>query len=208
MWKVHIIWWESINNVEIVANSGAVATFKITDAKRHVVAVTLLTEDNVKLIKQLNDRLKNLFIETNARWFLIKKEEPSNDNDTRHIRKLLESYYQGVKRLFVFASDDGNTNSEFKVDSYQKYYLPRVNTENVNIDCRNFCDKPIHNSIKKYDEVRKTAIEKGDDYTTGCLFNYAYFGKNYKLIVTGLNKQKALDAGPKTIQLFNYLLVK
>ena len=85
MWKVHIIWWESINNVGIVANSGAAATFKITDAKRHVVAVTLLTEDNVKLTKQLNDRLKNLFIETNARWFLIKKEEPSNDNDTRHI---------------------------------------------------------------------------------------------------------------------------
>ena len=31
------------------------ATFKITDAKLYVPVVTLLTEDNVKLVNQLNE---------------------------------------------------------------------------------------------------------------------------------------------------------
>ena len=33
---------------------------------------------------------------------------------------------------------------------------------------------------------------------TGCLLDFAYFEKNYKLI--DLSKQKALDADPKAIQ--------
>ena len=34
---------------------------------------------------------------------------------------------------------------------------------------------------------------RGDDYTTGCLLDFAYFQKNYKLIAVDLSKQKALD---------------
>ena len=47
---------------------------------------------------------------------------------------------------------------------------------------------------KQYDEVRK------DDYTTGCLLDFAYFKDNYKLIAVDLSEQKALDADPRTIQ--------
>ena len=43
------------------------ATFKITDAKLHVPVVTLSTEDNAKLAKQLSDQLKDLFIGTDTR---------------------------------------------------------------------------------------------------------------------------------------------
>ena len=41
---------------------------------------------------------------------------------------------------------------------------------------------------------------QGDDYTTGCLLDFAYFEKNYRLIDADLSKQKALDADPKAIQ--------
>ena len=77
-----------------------------------------------------------------------------------------------------------------------------VKTENYNIetDWRNFYDQPINDLIKQYDEVRKVSTGQGDDYTTGCLLDFAYFEKNYRLIAVDLSKQKALDADPRAIQ--------
>ena len=54
--------------------------------------------------------------------------------------------------------------------------------------------------IKQYDEVRKVSIGQDDDYTIGCLLDYAYFKDNYRLIFVDLNKQKALDADLKATQ--------
>ena len=50
------------------------------------------------------------------------------------------------------------------------------------IDEGNFYDQPINDTIKQYNEVRKEPTGYGDDYTTGCLLDYAYFKDNYKLI--------------------------
>ena len=68
------------------------------------------------------------------------------------------------------------------------------------IDGRNFYDQPIHDLINQYDDVRKVSTGQGDDYTTGCLLDYAYFKDNYRLITVYLNKQKASDADPRAIQ--------
>ena len=65
---------------------------------------------------------------------------------------------------------------------------------------RNFYDQPINDSIKQYDEVRKVSAGQSDGYTTGCLLDFAYFEKNYRLIAADLSKQKALDADPRAIQ--------
>ena len=46
----------------------------------------------------------------------------------------------------------------------------------------------------------KKSTGQGDDYTTGCLLDFAYFEKNYKLISVDLSKQKALDAESRAIQ--------
>ena len=43
-----------------------------------------------------------------------------------------------------------------------------------------------------------------DDYTTGCLLDYTYFKKYYKMIAVDLSKQQALDADPKAIQRINF----
>ena len=84
----------------------------------------------------------------------------------------------------------------------RKYFLPRGEIKNYNvlIDGRNFYDQPINDIIKQYDEIRKVSTGYGDDYTTGCLLDYAYFKDNYRLIAVDLSKQKALDADPRAIQ--------
>ena len=56
-----------------------------------------------------------------------------------------------------------------------------------------FYDQAINDTIKQYDEVKKISTGQGDDCTTGCLLDFAYFKKNYKLIAVDLSKQKALD---------------
>ena len=71
---------------------------------------------------------------------------------------------------------------------------------NVLIDGRIFYFYLINDLIKQYDEVKKVSTGYGDDYTTGCLLDYAYFKDNYRLIAVDLSKQKALDADPRTIQ--------
>ena len=75
--------------------------------------------------------------------------------------------------MFVFAFDNTDNGAE-KVErnSHTKYFLPRVNITNYNvlIDGRNFYDQPINDFVKQYDEIRKTVLEKGDDYTTGSIY--------------------------------------
>ena len=48
----------------------------------------------------------------------------------------------------------------------------------------------INDLIKQYDEIRKISTGQGDDYTTGCLLDYSYFTKNYRLLAADLSKQK------------------
>ena len=91
---------------------------------------------------------------------------------------MLDSNYQGIKRLFVLAynNTDGDRNC-VNADSLKKYFLPRVKIEKYNfqIDGRNFYDHSINYSIKQYAKVSL-------------------------LIPAYLNKQKALDADSRAIQ--------
>ena len=105
---------------------------------------------------------------------------------------MLDSSYQGVKRLFVLAYDNTTDDNQVSDNSFKKYFLPSAKIENYNIeiDGRNFYDQPINDSIKQYDEIRKISTGQGDDYTTGCLLDFAYFEKNYKLIAADLSKKK------------------
>ena len=47
------------------------------------------------------------------------------------------------------------------------------------IDGKNFFDQPIKNNKVTYENIRKTVIGQGDDYTTGCLLEYTNFKKYY-----------------------------
>ena len=198
-WKVEL----SLNWTErwilTVANT---ATLKITDAKLYVPIIALSAEDNVKLSKLLSEGFQRWVYWNKYKVIPNRIVEIAAQNAKHQIRELLDSSYQGVKRLFVLAYNNKAGNNQVSVDSYKKYFLPRVKIENYNIeiDGRNFYDQPINDSIKQYDEVRKISTGQGDDYTTGCLLDFAYFEKNYRLIAADLSKQKALDADSRAIQ--------
>ena len=72
------------------------------------------------------------------------------------------------------------------------------------IDGKNFFDQPVKSNLKTYENIRKFATGKGDDYATDCLLDYIYFKNYYKIIVVDLSKQQALDADPKAIQQINF----
>ena len=62
------------------------------------------------------------------------------------------------------------------------------------IDSKNFFDQPINSELKTYENIRKVATGKGDDYATGCFSDYSYFKENCKMIAIDLRKQQAPDA--------------
>ena len=72
------------------------------------------------------------------------------------------------------------------------------------IDGKYFFNQPIKNDKITYENIRKTATGQGDDYTAGCLLDYAYFKNYYKMIATDLSKQQALDADLRAIQKINF----
>ena len=145
-------WYEEF----ILSNAGTAATFTITDAKIYVQIVTLRTEDNTKLSKLLSEGFKRPIY-----WNKYKVIFRNYNNE--YIRERIDASFQGVNKLFVlpYASGDNITDEK----SYRKYFLPRIKITNYNIeiDGRNFYDQPINDSIKQYDEVRKTSTGKGDD---------------------------------------------
>ena len=67
-------------------------------------------------------------------------------SDVKYIRELLDSSCQEVKRLFVLAYNNTAGNNQVFVDSYKKYFLPRVKIDNYNIeiDRRNVYDQPMN----------------------------------------------------------------
>ena len=122
-------------------------------------------------------------------------------NEEKHIRELIDSSYQRVKRLFVLAYDNTEGNNEVSDDSFKKCFLPRVKIENYNIkiDGKKIMISqlltPLSNTMKpeKYwqDKVMITRL-------VACWISY--FEKNYRLIAADLSKQKSLDADWRAIQ--------
>ena len=133
------------------------ATFKITDAKPYVLIVALSPEDNAKLSKLLSEGFKRAVYWNKYKLTDNKVVEIAAENGEKYVRKLLASNYQGVKRLFVLAYNNAAGNDQVSIDSFKKYFLPRVKIENYNIeiDGKYFYDQPINDSIKQYDEIRK-----------------------------------------------------
>ena len=122
------------------------ATFKITDSKLYVPIFTLLAEDNAKLLKLLNEGFKRSIYWNKYKVIDNIKVNINNGNEEKYIRKLL------VKRLFVLKYNHTAGNEQVSVDSFKKYFLPRVKIENydIEIDWRKFYDQSINDSINPF----------------------------------------------------------
>ena len=135
-------------------------TFQINDTKLYVPVVTLSTQENIKLRKQLESGLKRTI---NWNKYLAKTKTQAQNI---YLDFLIDASFQGVTRLFVLSIKDNNGR-----ESHKKYcpLTVEIKDYNVMIDERNFCDQPIKNDLKTYDNITNIATGQGDDYTTGCL---------------------------------------
>ena len=133
------------------------ATFKITDEQLSVPVVTLSAGDNWWLAKQLDEGFKKSVYWNKYKAIDNKVAAITCANRGKSIRELLDSSYEGVKRLFVLAYNNTADDDQVFIEFFKKYFLPRVKIE------------------KQYDEVRKISTGQGDGYTTGCLLDFACF---------------------------------
>ena len=96
--ELSLKWYE-----RCLLTAATTATFKITDAKLYVPIVTLSAEDNAKLSKLLSEGFKRPVYWNKYKVIDNKIVEIAADNEEKYIRELLDSSWQGVKRLFVLA---------------------------------------------------------------------------------------------------------
>ena len=144
----------------------------ITNTKLYVPVVTLSTENNNNLTKQLNEGFKRTIY-----WsqYVSKPFTEQAANKTGITRFALDAAFQGVNRLFVLAFDDTRTDEAADAhaprnlavnrvirNSYRKYFVPRVDITscNVLIDGRNFYDQPINGSIRNMMKLERMRLEK------------------------------------------------
>ena len=198
--KLNLTWKKEC----VLSTGDSEAVFIINDTKLYVPVVTLSKEDNKDFIEQQNEGFQRSIY-----WNEYKTKEINENADANVFKYInLDPSFQGVNRLFVM--EYNRANDQPTRNGQRKYYLPRIDLEkyNVIIDGRNFYDNPIESDIKKYRELKKVMIGKGEDYTTGYLLDFNYFDKHYKLVAVDLSKLKELDADPRAIQQieFKYML--
>ena len=198
--KLNLTWKKEC----VLSTCAGEAVFIINDTKLYVPVVTLSKEDNKDFIEQQNKGFQRSIY-----WNEYKSKEINENADANVFKYInLDPSFQSVNRLSVMAYN--RANGQPTRNGQRKYYLPRIDIEkyNVIIDGRNFYDNPIESDIEKYRELKKVMIGKGEDNTTGSLFDFNYFDKHYKLVSADLSKQKELDADPRAIQQieFKYML--
>ena len=116
-----------------------------------------------KISKTIKRRFKRPFYWNKYKVIDSKVVEIAAANAEKHIRELLDSSYKGVKRLFVLAYNNAAGDDQVPVEVSEKYFLPRVKITTSKVMEEIFLIKPINDSIKQYDEVRKVSIGQGDD---------------------------------------------
>ena len=193
--EIELILTWSRNCVILNTNiNNQIPTFTMTETNLYVPVVTLSTQDNAKVLPQLKSGFKRT-ISWNK--YLAKPELLTRNQNLNY---LIEPSFQGENRLFVLAFEHDN-NNDWRA-SNKRYYIPNVEIKdyNVMIDGKNVFYQPVKNDKVTSEKIRKITIGQGDDYTTGCLLDYIFFKKYYKMIAIDLSKQQVLDADPKAIQ--------
>ena len=115
--KVHL----KLNWIEdcILSSNGNFAKVKIADAKLHVPIVTLCTKDKLNLTKRLSVGFKR-----SVYWNSYQAKPAKVIEKGKNIYELLNSSFQGVRRLFVLASfiAAGAANGETDIRSNKKKF--------------------------------------------------------------------------------------
>ena len=113
-------------------------SFQINDTKLYVPVVTLSTQENTKLLKQLESGFKRTI---NPNKYLVKT---TNQVQYRYLNFPIYPSFQGVNRLFILSFKD-----IAGWESHKQYYLPTAEIKdfNVMIGGRIFLDQPIKSDL-------------------------------------------------------------
>ena len=140
--------------------------FSVTDCKLYVPVVTLQTEYQNQLYKDLKTGISIDFTWIKYRSQMI------NQTATKNLNFLIDPTFNNVNRLFVLAF----LNEEDRI-SVSKYYTPtaEIKDYNVIIDGEPFYEMPIKNKEETYKPIIK--LIGNDLLRTGNKFNFEYFVK-------------------------------
>ena len=123
----------------IIANQNP--TFTITETNLYVPVVTLSTQDNAKLLRQIKSGFKRII-----GWnkYLAKPKLLAQNSNSNH---LIEPSFQGVNRSFVLALIIEFFEDDAQRTSNKRICIPNVEIKdcNVMVDGKNFFDQPIKN---------------------------------------------------------------
>ena len=113
----------------LITNSRSLGTFTITNTKHYVLVVTLSTQDNVKLLRQIKFKFK---------WTTNWNEHQSKvsiQDQNPYLDYLGDPSFQRVNRLFVLSFENNED-----ITKHTRYFLPKVDIKdyNIMIDSWNF----------------------------------------------------------------------
>ena len=154
--------------------------FSVIDCKLYVPVVTLLTEYQNKLYKELKTG-----ISTDFKWNKY-RSQIINQTTTNNLNFLIDPTFNNINRLFVLAFPN-----EEDRRSFSKYYTPIVEIKdyNVIIDGEPFYEIPVKNKEETYKAI--TELVRNDLLRAGNEFNFDFFSEHYKLIAIDLSIQKS-----------------
>ena len=154
--------------------------FSVTDCKLYVPVVTLQTEHQNQLYKDLETGILIDFTWNKCRSQMI------NRTKTNNLNFLIDPTFNNVNRLFVLTFPN-----EEDRRSFSKYYGRTVEIKdyNVVINGEPFYEIPLKNKEETYKSI--TELIRNDLLRTENEFNFDYFSERYKLIAMDLSKQKS-----------------
>ena len=140
--------------------------FAITNTKLYVPVVTLLTQDNTKLLKQLKSGFKRAINRTKY------QSKVPIERGNGYLDYSVDPSFQGVSKRFVLSFEDNTIRAR-----HTRYSLPTVEIKDysVMVDEQNPFDQLVKNDLKTCDNIKKIATDRGDHYKTYCLLDYLYF---------------------------------
>ena len=150
------IW--SVNCVN--TNSTGARTFAITDAKLYVRVVTLLNQDNAKLLQRLKSSFKRRI---NRNKY---ESKVTTQAQNQYLDYLIDPSFQIVNILVILSFKHNVVRTR-----HTGYFLLKVEIKdhNVMIDEANVLYLPVKNNVRTYDNIHKIRTGQRDDYITLCL---------------------------------------
>ena len=110
-----ILTWSANYVMVSIDNANKVATFSTTKTKLFLPVVTLSTQDNANLLKQLKPDSKRT---NNWNKYTLKPELLRQNGNLNH---LVQPSFQGISKLFLLSFEQNAQKTSSK-----RYYLPNV----------------------------------------------------------------------------------